>query len=90
MLLKIGQSSTSLAIQWLRLCDSNAEDVDLILGQGTKIPHACHMVRPKKKKKKEQGSPDNTELSIRRNSTLKIKSGQLGLQTVSKSSSFNL
>ena len=38
-------------IQWLKFCASNAEDVDLILGQGTKIPHACHMVCQKKREK---------------------------------------
>ena len=47
---------TSLAIQWLRFCASNAEDVDLILGQGTKIPHACHMVHQKKKKEKDRAA----------------------------------
>ena len=31
---------TSLAVQWLRLCPSSAESVDLIPGGGTKIPHA--------------------------------------------------
>ena len=31
---------TSLAVQWLRLCSSTAEDKGLIPGQGTKIPHA--------------------------------------------------
>ena len=30
----------SLAVQWLRLCAANAEDVGSIPGQGTKIPHA--------------------------------------------------
>ena len=31
---------TSLAVQWLRLCASNAGGIDSIPGQGTKIPHA--------------------------------------------------
>ena len=36
-----GRKGTSLAIQWLRLCASNAGDTDLILGQGTKVPACC-------------------------------------------------
>ena len=40
---------TSLVVQWLRLCASNAGDMGSIPGQGTKIPHAC---RARKKKKK--------------------------------------
>ena len=36
---------TSLTVQWLRLCVSNAGAVGSIPGWGTKIPHA---VRPKK------------------------------------------
>ena len=31
---------TSLAVQWLRLCASNAGAMGLIAGQGAKIPHA--------------------------------------------------
>ena len=31
---------TSLVVQWLRLCTSNAGDAALIPGWGTKIPHA--------------------------------------------------
>ena len=31
---------TSLAVQWLRLCPSNAGGKGSIPGQGTKIPHA--------------------------------------------------
>ena len=31
---------TSQAVQWLRLCASNAGGEDSIPGQGTKIPHA--------------------------------------------------
>ena len=49
---------TSLAVQWLRLCASQAGGVGLIPGQGTEIPHAawCGQKRKggkKKKKKKE-------------------------------------
>ena len=31
---------TSLEVQWLRLCASNAGGMGSITGQGTKIPHA--------------------------------------------------
>ena len=37
---KVHDHKTSLVIQWLRLCASNAGDVGLIPGQGTKISHA--------------------------------------------------
>ena len=33
---------TSLVVQWLRLCASNAGGMALIPGQGTKIPHMPH------------------------------------------------
>ena len=36
-----GRKGTSVAIQWLRLCASNAEDTGSILGQGTKVPTCC-------------------------------------------------
>ena len=32
---------TSLVVQWLRLCASNAWGAGLIHGQGSKIPHGC-------------------------------------------------
>ena len=38
--LKDNNEGTSLVVQWLRLCASNAKDEGLIPGQGTKIPHA--------------------------------------------------
>ena len=38
---------TSLVVQWLRLLDSNAGDVDLILGWGTRIPHARLVAKAK-------------------------------------------
>ena len=44
--LKNGNCVTSLEVQWLRLRTSNAGDVSLIPGQGTKIPHAS-VVWPK-------------------------------------------
>ena len=40
-------SGISLAVQWLRLCTSNAGDKGSIPGQGTKILHAA---KPKKEK----------------------------------------
>ena len=32
---------TSLVVQWLRLCASNAWGAGLIHGQGSEIPHGC-------------------------------------------------
>ena len=46
----------SLAVQWLRLPASNAGDVGLIPGQGTKIPHAEQHSQKKKKERKNQKS----------------------------------
>ena len=43
---------TSLVVQWLRFCTSNAGDEGSIPGWGTKIPHALW---PKRKKKQNQG-----------------------------------
>ena len=42
---------TSLVAQWLRFCDSTAEDVGSIPGQGTEIQHATRD-SPKKKESK--------------------------------------
>lgn len=39
MLIKMAETRTSLAVQWLRLRTLNAGSTDLIPGQGT-IPHA--------------------------------------------------
>ena len=44
---------TSLVIQWLKLCASNAGGVGSILCWGTKIPHAPGNNQKKKKKKKD-------------------------------------
>ena len=42
---------TSLVVQWLRLHAANTQSVDLIPGQGTKIPHAVwHGQKDEKKK----------------------------------------
>ena len=38
-LLYCDATGTSLAVQWLRLCTSNAGGTVSIPGQGTKIPH---------------------------------------------------
>ena len=48
--IKISDTGTSLAVQWLRLCASNAEGTGSIPDQGTKIPHFGCKVQPKKKK----------------------------------------
>ena len=48
--IKISDTGTSLAVQWLRLCTSNAEGTGSIPDQGTKIPHFGCKVQPKKKK----------------------------------------
>ena len=39
---------TSLMVQWLRLCTSNAGRAGSILGRGTKIPHASWQGQKKK------------------------------------------
>ena len=36
------QRRTSLAVQWLRLCTSNAGGIGLIPGQGTEISHIAY------------------------------------------------
>ena len=41
---------TSLAVQWLRLCASNAGGMGSIPSQGTKIPHAAQQKKKKKHK----------------------------------------
>ena len=38
--LKLVPMGTALAIQWLALCSSTAQNVGLIPGPGAKIPHA--------------------------------------------------
>ena len=43
---------TSLVIQWLRFCTSNAGCTGSIPGLGTKIPYAMRCRQKKKKKKK--------------------------------------
>ena len=46
-------SGTSLVVQWLRLCDSNAGSAGSIPGWGSKI---LHVLQCGKKKKKETAS----------------------------------
>ena len=45
---------TSLEVQWLRLPASNAGDVGLIPGQGTKTPHAEQHSQKKERKKEPE------------------------------------
>ena len=49
---EVQDSGTSLAVQWLRLCASNAKGVGSIPGWGTKIPHAIWRGQENIKKKK--------------------------------------
>ena len=51
---KILKTGTSLQVQWLKLCASNAGDLCLISGWGTKIPHAWWHSQGKKKKEKKK------------------------------------
>ena len=44
-------AGTSLEVQWLKLHASKAGDTGLIPGQGTKLSHAAHICRQKKKKR---------------------------------------
>ena len=61
-MLKDDRLGTSLASQWLRLCDSTTRGTDSIPGQGTKILHATKSGQNKKintimfiKKKNDDG-----------------------------------
>ena len=55
--------------QWLRLRASNTGGMDLILGQGTKIPHAA----PCSQKKKKKNQFKNQEKKQRRNFELGMR-----------------
>ena len=46
---------TSLVVQWLRICNSNAEDTDLLPSQGTKILHAALRSQKEREREKSQG-----------------------------------
>ena len=59
-IIRYRNSGTSLAIQWSRLCLSNAGGPGFIPGPGTKISHAGQHGLKKKKKK---ASPLKTEAS---------------------------
>ena len=48
------EGETSLVVQWLRLCTSNAEGMDSNPGRGTKIQHAARCSKKKKETKKEK------------------------------------
>ena len=61
---KNGQNGNSLAVQWLGLHTSTAEDTGSIPGQGTKIPHA--MWCWKKKKRKEKWAEDLTDIYLKK------------------------
>ena len=45
---KIQLVGTSLMVHWLRICASTSGSTGLILGQGTKIPHAMELGKRKK------------------------------------------
>ena len=49
------QGGTSLVVQWLKLCSSNAGVMGLTPGQGTKISHDPQCQK-KKKRKDQQGN----------------------------------
>ena len=53
MKLKMIYVGNSLAVQWLRLCASNAGSMGSIPGQGTKIPHAMRCGQKKTTNKQE-------------------------------------
>ena len=54
---KAKDDGTSLVVQWLRLCASNAGGAGLMPSQGTNIPQAlrCSPRHPPKKRKKSKG-----------------------------------
>ena len=49
-------------VQWLRLCTSNAGGVGSTPGQGTMIPHTCHVAKKKKNSIKRDQTTDTTEI----------------------------
>ena len=55
--IKRPERETSLAVQCLRLCSSNAEGVSSIPDQGTKIPKSCMVRQEKKSTKKKKKKP---------------------------------
>ena len=63
---------TSLAVQWLRLCTSNAGGMGSIPGQGTKIPHAAWCSQKKLKiKNKAAEKIKNSQVKKKRTKALR-------------------
>ena len=59
-------AGTSLVIQWLRLCASNAGNTGLPFGQGAKILCAVKHDRKKKNKTKQKKKPFKKERERKR------------------------
>ena len=56
------EGRTSLVVQWLRLCPSNAEGMGSIPGRGTKIPNGTWCSQKLNKlKKKRKGEEEKRE-----------------------------
>ena len=64
--IKYGSPQTSLGVQWLRLCTSNAGGAGSIPGWGTKIPHAVWCVQ-KQKRNKIYGGPPRWDGTLEQN-----------------------
>ena len=58
------QTGTSLVVQGLGLCNSNAGGTGSIPGQGTKIPQATYSQKKKKKRKRKRKRKPNKPTSI--------------------------
>ena len=62
---KLINPGTSLAVQELKLCDSNEEGVSSVPGRGTKNPCVMHCGQKKKKAKpKEKAEACETEINV--------------------------
>ena len=72
--LKMNETRTSLAVQWLRLCTSNSRAVDSIPGQKAKIPHAS---RPRNQniKQKQYCNKFDKDFTKKMNETQLLFSG---------------
>ena len=57
---------TSVAVQWLRFCPSNAGSAGSIPGQGTKIPHAVWHGQKKIKERKKTEIEDHIDCLIKK------------------------
>ena len=63
----------SLAVQWLRLHASNAEDMGLICGWGTEIPHAMwHGLKISQQQKKRTNKNPYKHIQRQQNLTVLI------------------